>query len=117
MHRERLAAWDTELQEHWPPPRPQPEQGGLADGKDTLGPADLGASLPGSREERSERETSEEKKGKQCANARFRKLPWLKQGNGEEQKASSPGISLQELAALLLLQWKAQSLGRKLPDT
>lgn len=75
MHQERLTGWDTELQEHWPPPRPQPEEGDLADGKDTHAPAGLGASLPSSGEERNERESSEEKnrahfqKRKKCANA------------------------------------------------
>lgn len=65
--RERPAGWDTELQEHWPSPRSQPEEGGLADGKDTHAPAGLGASLPGSGEERNEKESGEGK------NRRFQK--------------------------------------------
>lgn len=115
VHRERLAGWTlhTELQEHWPPPRSQPEEGGLADGKDTHGPAGLGASLPGSKEKRKEQGNSAEKTRCFQKESTVLKAGFL----------SSPGLNRKWVGAegwlsgFLLFQWEAQSLGRKLPDT
>jgi hypothetical protein len=61
---ERLTGlgYRTELQESWLKPRPWPEGKGLADGKDTHGPAGLGASLSNSGEGRNGRESGYDKK-------------------------------------------------------